>query len=110
MAAAVNCPNIDVNNEMCPCPIDSCDNHGICCLCAENHVTNGGQTFCMRGTDRPAETMSLQGVDSGKCERNAANLENCTCSYTSCGNHATCCDCVRNHWGNATYPTPSCMK
>ncbi len=25
------------------------------------------------------------------------NLENCACTYTSCGNRGVCCDCIRHH-------------
>jgi len=109
MAAAVNCPNHDVNIEMCPCPSETCGNPGFCCLCAANHMENGGKTACMRGIDRPAETLSLSGV-GGKCEQYDANVEQCPCSYASCENNGTCCDCVRNHWGNSTYPTTACMR
>jgi hypothetical protein len=110
MAAAISCPNYDVNLEMCPCPNEACDNRGICCACIENHVAKDQKSFCMRDTERPPETRSLSGIAAGKCEQHGINLDRCTCSYTSCDNHATCCDCVRNHWGNTTYPSPACMK
>ncbi len=108
MAAAVDCPNYDVNLEMCPCTSEDCDNRGICCLCIASHMASGGKTACMSGVDRPAETMSLSGVGV-KCEQYDANDERCPCSYP-CDNHATCCDCVRNHWGNSTYPAVACMR
>jgi len=110
MAAPIDCPNYEVNLEMCPCPNMECGNRGICCLCAANHMAIGGKTFCMRGTERPAETMSMKGIAVGTCSQRAANEERCSCSYSSCDNHGMCCDCMRNHWGNTTYPAPACMR
>lgn len=109
MADAVSCPNHEVNLQMCPCPNDACDNRGICCLCVQNHASKGQQSFCMRGTERPADTRGLRGQD-GRCDTYEANTQSCACTCDACDNRGTCCDCVRNHWGNATYPTPACMS
>jgi hypothetical protein len=108
MAAVVDCPNRDVNLQMCPCPSEECERQGICCLCVQNHAGNGGLTACMRDAPRPAETRSLSG-SGGQCGQHPQNLEFCVCDYP-CSNQGTCCDCIRNHWGNAVYPTPACMR
>lgn len=109
MAAVLECPNHDVNLQMCPCPSEDCDNRGFCCLCAQNHVSQGQKSFCMRDTERPADTRSLRGVE-GKCDRHQENLEICPCDYEPCSNKGTCCDCIRNHWGSAAYPMVACMR
>lgn len=110
MAAVTDCPNRAVNLQMCPCPNEACERRGICCLCAQNHVAKGQKSFCLRGAERPAATRSLKGIAPAKCGRQAANLAFCPCDYEPCGNRGTCCDCVRNHWGNATYPMPACQR
>jgi hypothetical protein len=94
---------------MCPCPSEDCERKGICCLCAQYHVGRGQKSSCMRDTERPVESCSLRGIGS-KCDRYKENLEFCPCDYEPCENRGTCCDCVRNHWGNATYPSPACMR
>ena len=108
--AAVECPNREVNLQMCPCPNEDCQNRGICCVCVSNHASKGQKTFCMRDTERPADTLSLRSVADGKCAQHADNLESCACDYEACDNQGTCCDCIRNHWGDATYPSPACMR
>ncbi len=110
MAATIECPNRQVNLQMCPCPNDDCERRGICCLCAAFHVGKGQKSSCLRGAERPAATRSLKGIAPEKCGRYKANLEVCPCDYEPCGNRGTCCDCIRNHWGNATYPMPACMR
>ncbi len=110
MAATVECPNREANLQMCPCTNEKCERRGICCLCIQNHVAKGQKSFCMRGGERPAATRSLKGIATEKCELHGANLEFCPCDYEPCGNRGTCCDCVRNHWGNPTYPSPACMR
>ena len=107
--AAVECPNLAFNLQMCPCPSDDCERKGICCLCVRNHASKGQTTSCMRDAERPADTRSLAGVGE-ECTQHADNLDFCPCDYEACANQGTCCDCVRNHWGNATYPTPACMR
>ena len=107
--AAVECPNREVNLQMCPCTNQDCERRGICCLCIQNHVGKGAKSTCMRGAERPDATLTLRGV-AAKCDRHEANAAWCACTYEECGNRGTCCDCVRNHWGNATYPSPACMK
>jgi hypothetical protein len=42
------CPNLDRNNEGCPCTATDCDNHGTCCQCIRNHVSNGSLPACAR--------------------------------------------------------------
>lgn len=108
--AAVECPNREANLQMCPCTNESCDNRGICCVCVRNHAGKGQKSFCMRGVERAADTASLRGMATGKCAQHADNASFCPCTYDACDNRGTCCDCVRNHWGNATYPTPACMR
>jgi len=110
MPAAVVCPNREVNLKMCPCPKTDCGNRGICCVCVQNHVGKGQKSFCMRGTERPDATRSLKGVAKSKCENHKKNLDFCPCDYEPCANRGTCCDCVRNHWDNATYPSCACMR
>jgi len=110
MAATLECPNRQVNLQMCPCTNDKCERRGICCLCIQNHVAKGQKSSCMRGAERPAATRSLKGIAPEKCGRYKANLEVCPCDYEPCGNRGTCCDCVRNHWGNATCPMAACMR
>jgi len=36
------------NVKNCPCPKTTCSNHSHCCACVQNHVTNGGLSFCLR--------------------------------------------------------------
>ncbi len=110
MAQPAVCPNRDVNLQMCPCPKTDCGNRGTCCLCTQNHASKGAKTSCLRGGERPAATRSLHGVAQSKCDNFKKNLEICPCDYEACGNRGTCCDCVRNHWGNPTYPMPACMR
>lgn len=110
MAATVECPNRPVNLQMCPCLNEKCERRGICCLCIQNHVAKGQKSFCMRGGERPEATRSLEGIATEKCAQHGANAASCACDYEPCGNRGTCCDCVRNHWGNPTYPSPACMR
>jgi hypothetical protein len=110
MALAVSCPNREVNLQMCPCPKTDCDNRGVCCLCIRNHVAKSQKSFCMRGTERPPATRSLAGVAEAKCDNHKKNADLCACDYEPCGNRGTCCDCIRNHWGNSTYPLSACMR
>ena len=108
--AAVECPNQEVNLQMCPCTNEDCERRGICCLCVRNHASKGQRTSCMRDVERPAETLSLSSLATGRCAQHPATLEICACDYEPCPNRGTCCDCVRNHWGNDTYPFPACMR
>jgi hypothetical protein len=110
MPEAIVCPNHEANLKQCPCPKTDCNNRGFCCLCAQAHVAKNTKSFCMRGTERPAETRSLKGVAKSKCDNYKKNLAICPCDYEPCGNRGTCCDCIRNHWGNATYPLAACMR
>jgi len=110
MAAVTECPNREVNLQMCPCPNAECERKGICCLCIQAHLAKGGKSFCMRGTERPAATGSLRGITPAKCDRRAANAKACACDYEPCANRGTCCDCVRNHWGSTAYPFPACLR
>ena len=110
MAEAVQCPNRSVNLQMCSCANEECERRGICCLCVQFHVGKGGKSNCMRGTERPAATQGLRGIAEAKCDRYSATIDFCPCDYRDCDNRGTCCDCVRNHWGNAAYPSPACMR
>ena len=110
MAAATECSNREVNLQMCPCPSEDCGRKGICCLCVQQHAGKDSKSNCMRDTERPAETRLLKGVATARCGRYEANLEFCPCGYESCDNRGTCCDCIRNHWGNSTYPSSACMR
>lgn len=108
--AVVECPNHEANLQMCPCTVEDCERRGVCCLCVQNHSLKGQKSACMRGVERPRSTRGHAGVASGKCGRHGGNLEFCPCDYESCGNRGVCCDCIRNHWGNATYPASACMR
>jgi len=33
-----------------------------------------------------------------------ANLESCTCTYTSCGKRGLCCECIKSHWRRGELP------
>ena len=108
--AAVECPNREVNLQMCPCTVEDCEQRGICCLCVQSHVSKGQKPACMRDVERPPDTRNLRGTATGKCDRYDENLDFCPCDYEPCSNRGTCCDCIRNHWGNTTYPASACMR
>jgi len=36
--------------------------------------------------------------------KQAKNLKNCTCTYSSCSRRGVCCDCVRYHLGAGELP------
>lgn len=38
-----------------------------------------------------------------ECKK-AANSENCTCTYMSCGHRGVCCECIANHLANKQLP------
>jgi len=108
-AATVECPNRAVNLQMCPCPQTDCEQRGICCVCVQTHAAKGERSYCLDGAERPAASRSLSGRGI-PCDRYDANLEFCPCDYDPCTNRGTCCDCVRNHWGDASSPVPACMR
>ncbi|HUS93513.1 MAG TPA: DUF6485 family protein [Phycisphaerae bacterium] len=43
-----DCQRRESNREKCTCTNDACDNHGICCLCVENHRSQGQLPACLR--------------------------------------------------------------
>jgi len=42
------CPNLEANNEKCPCTADDCPRHGTCCECIRAHVASGNLPACCR--------------------------------------------------------------
>ena len=108
----VQCPNIDINEEMCPCTEVSCDRHGICCQCLAYHAASSAWPLsaCMRGLVRPDGSLSLPKDREETCVQYEASLKRCVCASDDCGRKGTCCDCVRNHWGNEAYPVVACMR
>lgn len=36
------------NEEECICPKKTCENHGKCCACVNNHRKKGNIVYCMR--------------------------------------------------------------
>jgi len=66
---------------MCPCTVEDCEQRGICCLCVQSHVSKGQKPACMRDVERPADTRSLRGTATGKCDRYNENLDFCPCDY-----------------------------
>ena len=108
--AVVECPNIEINKQMCPCTETDCPRHGICCECLAYHAnsTQWPLTACMRGAKRPEETMSLPKEHAEKCAQYEKNLERCPCTSEDCVRKGVCCDCVRNHWGGEK--AVACMR
>jgi len=97
---AVHCPNLEINEQMCPCLETSCPRHGICCECVAYHSKSSAWplTACMRGTQAPSLLASLPKEHSEKCSQYEKNQERCICSSENCSRLGTCCDCVRHHW------------
>lgn len=91
-----DCPNWEINQQMCPCTNEGCPNHGICCECVQAHAAVGKLTACMR-VERPFETIRLRGQVpcTHNLERNQAF---CPCGASDCVRRGTCCECIRNHW------------
>lgn len=110
--ATIVCPNKEINEKMCPCTEMGCPRHGICCECLAYHAKSAQWPLsaCMRGAKRPAETLALPKEHAEKCAQYAKNLERCACKNDKCPRRATCCDCVRNHWGNEKSPLVACMR
>jgi len=111
MTKREDCINWEVNSQMCPCKNKECKNWAICCECIKHHWGNekSPKTACMSGAERPAATLSLAGKSKG-CKNFEVNTKMCPCDYEPCTRHAVCCECIRNHWGNATYPATACMR
>ena len=108
--ARENCPNYEINTQMCPCTNTTCANHGICCECLQRHAGNKSLVSCMRGAKRAPETMALS-LQAVKCTTNLSrNLDFCICTYEPCGNKGTCCSCVRNHFNTQGTGRVSCMR
>jgi hypothetical protein len=104
------CPNYAINIQMCPCGAESCTRRGICCECIAAHRSGGSATACMRGKERPEETLSLRGLVI-RCDNAARNAEACPCpSGEGCVKNGVCCECVRNHWTVDGAGRTSCMK
>ncbi len=112
MAATVNCPNYELNEQMCPCTEKSCPQHGICCDCMRYHRNSEQwpKTACMRGTKRPESTMSLPIAIPTACPNREINVESCPCTNTECSQHAFCCSCVRAHWKPDGSSRTKCMR
>jgi len=43
------CPNIEMNDEACPCKATDCPRHGYCCQCIAKHRKAGAPVACMAG-------------------------------------------------------------
>ena len=99
MALAQQCPNYQINIQMCPCLEESCPRHGVCCECAAYHRTSTQwpETACMGGVGRPEETFALEGLVSS-CDNQSRNAEACLCAAQDCPRRGRCCECVRHHW------------
>ncbi|MBI2301927.1 MAG: hypothetical protein HYU66_23745 [Armatimonadetes bacterium] len=110
MAAAVACPNREINLQMCPCPNDECERRGICCECVQAHYAVGKPNACARMPARDPKTMDL--VPLAKvCPTNLErNLEFCPCGCKDCGKQGTCCECVRLHYKPDGNGVVACMK
>jgi hypothetical protein len=42
------CPNLDKNNEQCPCGAKDCERHGLCCDCLRAHLAGGSLPACAK--------------------------------------------------------------
>lgn len=107
--ASERCANYETNLKQCPCPNAECERHGVCCECVGFHTDKGGKTRCMKGMERPAETMGLPIGRNLRCANRARNESRCACTETGCARHGICCDCIRYHWGHKVWPTVGCM-
>jgi len=109
---AVQCPNHEINQSMCPCLETMCANHGICCQCLRNHIgsTQWPLSACMKGVPRPASTMSLSKTPPTACPNHEVNLEACLCTADSCERRGYCCVCVRHHWEPEGGTATACMR
>ena len=110
--AAVDCPNHQINLQMCPCTNEGCDNRGICCDCMRNHVasTEWPLTACMRGIPRPESSMSLPKTVPADCPNHEINVGACPCTADTCERRGTCCACVRHHWLPEGTKGTACMR
>ena len=104
-----SCLNHGMNIQQCPCPNMDCERRAVCCECVAYHTAKGGKTRCMKTPERPAATRSLPTGKTPDCAKRGRNSAKCPCGEASCGRHGLCCDCIRYHWGNSTYPSPACM-
>jgi len=96
--AQLECPNREINVQLCPCTEKSCPNWAVCCLCVANHRGNATWPFtaCQQGAKRPAETVDLP--DRVPCPNVQPNAAECVCSYDACTRRGFCCACISNHW------------
>lgn len=111
MIQAADCPNYEINKQMCPCTETDCERHGICCECVAYHrkSTQWPLTACMR-TNRLESTLSLAMATDPKCDNYERNKENCPCTNEACDRLGTCCDCIRNHWKADGSGQPACLR
>ena len=109
---AVECPNAEINEGMCPCAETSCARHGICCECLAYHAASSTWPLsaCMRGAQPEKTLMLSMKEDAERCAQYEKNLERCVCASDTCSYQGTCCDCVRNHWGNKKNSLVACMR
>ena len=43
-----DCQRREENLEKCTCTNEGCDFHGLCCLCVDNHRSQGQLPACLR--------------------------------------------------------------
>ena len=106
--AEVQCPNREVNAQMCVCKNTECQNWGVCCLCVTAHRQGGSLTACMR-TPRSEATLEFSGSEE-PCPRRELTVLTCACTYEPCGNRGICCECLRNHWSSDGSGRPACFQ
>lgn len=41
---------------------------------------------------------------SNECPNLEENVDNCTCTYSSCSRRGKCCECLRYHWSMGELP------
>ena len=94
---------------MCPRQDTESPTYAICCECVRANGSSGKTALCMTGIERPRETRSLPIGQAPDCKNRTRNEETCTCYERSCTRLATCCDCIRFHWGHSVWPKVACM-
>ena len=109
--AAIQCPNYEVNLQICPCTEEVCGRRGICCQCVSYHRVSRQwpATACMRGSKRPVAILELP-APADLCANQPDNAENCLCESDSCARLGWCCECVRNHWTADGAGRTACMR
>ena len=111
MIDSSECPNHEINIEMCPCTEMDCPRRGICCECITYHrnSTQWPLTACMR-SGRPAATLDLPKDSGVRCANYERNKANCPCTSDKCERPGNCCDCIRNHWTEDGTGRPACFR